>query len=388
MNLIDIEKNIKQLISNIHGNEEQFLFQLLRCYGIPKASITKLEKGNLNISTNDKEILWKNKVFFKECKSEGLYKEYTRIIEDDFVLKNKPMFIIITDYQKILALDIETEETIDIDIKELATNYTFFLPWAGMKKAIMQIDNPAEYTGIFEEKIFTKSIVSYTQQDGSDLDYFLKRIFKILNEENRDGYPEYLKKFPYVGGDLFEGEGVELSFNLKSRQAIIDNGELNWAEINPDIFGSMIQAVVNANERSNLGMHYTSVPNIMKVINPLFLDELYEEFENAKKDIVKLKKLITRLSKMKIYDPACGSGNFLIIAYKELRELEMKIIEQINKLDMQVYWQGTSISLSQFYGIEIKDFAQQIAKLSLWLMEKRWTLNSIANLGILNLHYH
>lgn len=133
----------------------------------------------------------------------------------------------------------------------------------------------------------------------------------------------------------------------------------------------MIQSVVNANERSNLGMHYTSVPNIMKVINSLFLDELKIEFENSKNDINKLKKLIDRLSKIKIFDPACGSGNFLIIAYKEMRELEMSIINQINKLDMQLYWKGTSISLSQFYGIEIKDFAHQIAKLSLWLIEKK-----------------
>lgn len=414
MNLIDIEKNIKNIINIINEDKQMFIFELLRCYGIPKASITKLQKGNLNISKNQGEILWKNKLFFKECSTEKIYEEFSVISENEEILRNNPMFIVLTDYKQLVSIDIETKETLDININDIVTNYTFFLPWAGMKKAVLQIDNPAdvkaaekmmkmydeikkensftsnteihelnlflarilfcffaEDTGIFKEKIFTKSIISYTQNDGSDLGVFLNRIFKVLNSESREGEAEFLKLFPYVGGGLFEDSRINLKFNAKSRQAIIENGELDWSKINPDIFGSMIQSVVNANERSNLGMHYTSVPNIMKVINSLFLDELKIEFENSKNDINKLKKLIDRLSKIKIFDPACGSGNFLIIAYKEMRELEMSIINQINKLDMQLYWKGTSISLSQFYGIEIKDFAHQIAKLSLWLIEKK-----------------
>lgn len=414
MNLIDIEKNIKNIINIINEDNQMFIFELLRCYGIPKASITKLQKGNLNISKNQGEILWKNKLFFKECSTEKIYEEFSVISENEEILRNNPMFIILTDYKQLVSIDIETKETLDININDIVTNYTFFLPWAGMNKAVLQIDNPAdvkaaekmmkmydeikkensftsnteihelnlflarilfcffaEDTGIFKEKIFTKSIISYTQNDGSDLGVFLNRIFKVLNSESREGEAEFLKLFPYVGGGLFEDSRINLKFNAKSRQAIIENGELDWSKINPDIFGSMIQSVVNANERSNLGMHYTSVPNIMKVINSLFLDELKIEFENSKNDINKLKKLIDRLSKIKIFDPACGSGNFLIIAYKEMRELEMSIINQINKLDMQLYWKGTSISLSQFYGIEIKDFAHQIAKLSLWLIEKK-----------------
>ena len=414
MNLLDIENNVKQLLSEIKNDKKEFIFQLLRCYGIPKASITKLQKGNLNISNNEDEILWKNKVFFKQCKSEELYHVYAKVIGEEFILKNIPMFIIVTDYNRLIALDIETKETLDITIEELISNYTFFLPWAGMKKAIMQVDNPAdvkaaekmiqmydelrkdnqfntpeeihglnvflarilfcffaEDTGIFEEKIFTKSIISYTQQDGSDLNDFFKRVFNVLNKEDREGYQEYLKKFPYVGGSLFGEEGIQLNFSYKSRQIIIENGKLSWAEINPDIFGSMIQSVVNADERGNLGLHYTSVPNIKKVIGPLFLDDLYLEFENCKEDTKRLKKLIDRLSKIKIFDPACGSGNFLIIAYQELRELEIKIINQINKLDTQIYLNRTGISLNQFFGIEIKDFAHEIAKLSLWLIEKK-----------------
>ncbi len=147
---------------------------------------------------------------------------------------------------------------------------------------------------------------------------------------------------------------LELKFNGKIRSLIIEIGELDWSEINPDIFGSMIQAVVNIDERANLGMHYTSVPNIMKVLNPLFLDSLNQEFDESKNDFNKLEKLLGRLNRIKIFDPACGSGNFLIIAYKELRELEMKVLNRMNKLNLCL--KGSTISLVNFYGIEIKRF--------------------------------
>ncbi|MBC7749287.1 MAG: class I SAM-dependent DNA methyltransferase, partial [Methylotenera sp.] len=158
-------------------------------------------------------------------------------------------------------------------------------------------------------------------------------------------------------------------FSSKARKIILECGNLNWGEINPDIFGSMIQAVVNPEYRSGLGMHYTSVPNIMKVIEPLFLNELNEEFEKSKDSPAKLKKLLYRISKLKIFDPACGSGNFLIISYKELRRLEIRILQQIHELESQVSIVFTQIKLSQFYGIELDDFAHEMAILSLWLAE-------------------
>lgn len=147
-------------------------------------------------------------------------------------------------------------------------------------------------------------------------------------------------------------------------------GELDWSEINPDIFGSMIQAVADPEERTNLGMHYTSVENILKVIKPLFLDDLYDEFEKNKENARVLNRLLIRLGKIKFFDPACGSGNFLIITYKELRNLEIQILKQladIGSIQGKVYF--TEISLDQFYGIEIKDFAHEMAILSLWLAE-------------------
>ncbi|MDK0967520.1 N-6 DNA methylase [Clostridium perfringens] len=411
MNLNDIEVKIKNLIDNKTYKNSEFIYEFLLCFDLPKASITRLKKGDYNIAKDKTDILWKKKIFFKEC-SNNIYEEYSKAIDDEYIRKNEPLFIVLKDHKRILALDLQVNESIDIEIEEIKNNYTFFLPLAGMKKINSIIENPAdtraaekmmkmyseikkennfnnddelhelnlffarllfcffsEDTGIFEEKIFTKSIKMYTQIDGSDLYDFLNRIFIALDtEENKDEI-EFIKKFPYVGGDLFGKMNLELKFNGKIRSLIIEIGELDWSEINPDIFGSMIQAVVNIDERANLGMHYTSVPNIMKVLNPLFLDSLNQEFDESKNDFNKLEKLLMRLNRIKIFDPACGSGNFLIIAYKELRELEMKVLNRMNKLNLCL--KGSTISLVNFYGIEIKDFAQQIARLSLWLMKEK-----------------
>jgi len=221
----------------------------------------------------------------------------------------------------------------------------------------------AEDTNIFKNKIFTNSIASHTQSDGTDLDRYLSHLFNILNTENRDGLPNYLNDFPYVNGGLFKENHWIPKFSGKSRQILIQCGELDWSQINPDIFGSMMQAVVDPQERGNIGMHYTSVPNIMKVIKPLFLDELNEEFEHSIGNKQKLFALLSRISKIKFLDPACGSGNFLIIAYKELRRLEMKILKELRSVSY------LPSNLKNFYGIEKEDFACQITSLSLYIAE-------------------
>lgn len=177
------------------------------------------------------------------------------------------------------------------------------------------------------------------------------------------------EKFPYVNGGLFRDPIESPKFTSKARNILIGLGELQWQEINPDIFGSMIQAVVLPEYRSDLGMHYTSVENILKLIRPLFLDELYEEFEKHRDNVTQLRKLIARMSKMKFFDPACGSGNFLIITYKELRALEIEILQRIIEIQTPTLLEYTEIKLSQFYGIELDDFAHEMARLSLWLAE-------------------
>jgi len=250
----------------------------------------------------------------------------------------------------------------------------------------------AEDTGIFEQGQFTGAISSHTQVDGSDLHTYLDTLWEVMNTDKgqRQNLPAYLEAFPYVNGGLFRHQYAAPMFTRRSRQMAIDMGELDWKAINPDIFGSMIQAVITPEHRGGLGMHYTSVPNIMKVIEPLFLNELYEAYENAKGNLKKLNDLRLRISKIKVFDPACGSGNFLIIAYKELRKLEMLIIRDIQalkghqgsgSLDLGTEYLSM-ITLSHFYGIELDDFAHEVAILSLWLAEHQMNQAFFAAFGM------
>ena len=416
-------REIKDKLSAIVNNtdKENFIYDFLMAFGISKNAITRLRKGDSNLSKNEGEILYKNKIFFKEEVAENLLDAIDEASKDDKILKHNPRFIVVTDYETIVAVDVRLNANKRFSFSDLPEQADFFLPLSGAEiykvstnnKAdrdaayqlgrlyeILVNDNPdwlangshhlnlflsrllfcffAEDTGIFEiESIFTETLVNNTNDDGSDVDQFLNTLFKKLNSKTGD-FPEYLNPFPYVNGGLFKDEIISPKFSKKARNILIESGELIWSEINPDIFGSMIQAVADPEQRSNLGMHYTSVENILKLIKPLFLDELEEEFEKNMENPKGLRKLIDRISKIKFFDPACGSGNFLIIAYKEIRNLEVKIIQQLIALENASLFGGQSfvsnIKLSQFYGIEIKDFAHEMAILSLWLAEHQMNL--------------
>lgn len=411
MNASQIEKNVTDLVENF--NREEFVFDLLKAYGISKTSITRLKKGDFNLSKVEGEVLYKSKMLFKEVTSESLFHTIDELTKEPESLKHNPRFVIVTDYKTLLAKDIRTGVSLDIPILDIHKHYGFFLPWAGQEKYaqtnenyadrkasyqmaklydILVTENPniyddgghnlniflsrllfcffAEDTDIFPiEGMFTDTLGQHTKKDGSDVNVFLDRLFKVLNAEDNTKEASHFTEFPYVNGGLFRDTITSPKFTKEARKITLECGDLDWSEINPDIFGSMIQAVVNPAYRSGLGMHYTSVPNIMKVIEPLFLNELYEEFEKSKDKPKKLRKLIYRISKLKIFDPACGSGNFLIIAYKELRKLEILILLQINEIEQQSSIVFTEVKLSQFYGIELDDFAHEMAILSLWLAE-------------------
>ncbi|MFZ2890171.1 class I SAM-dependent DNA methyltransferase [Sulfuricurvum sp.] len=427
MTIAKIETNLRELIEKF--SPQTFIFDLLIGYGFPKSTLARLEKGDLNQLESKGELTLRKQLFFKVASADALHATIDELSNDPKTTKNSPRFIIVTDYATLLAVDTKTKDTLDIKLTDLTKYYDFFLPWAGMEKSQHKDENPAdvkaaekmaklydeivkenetataqevhalnvfltrllfcyfaEDSNIFEDNQFTNAIEQHTQTDGSDLDSYLERLFDLLNIEKRESsLPEYLKAFPYVNGGLFRDKLALPRFTAKSRRIMIEIGSLDWALINPDIFGSMIQAVITPEHRGGMGMHYTSVPNIMKVIEPLFLDELYEEFEKAKTSKIKLQSLIERLANLKIFDPACGSGNFLIIAYKELRHLEMKILKQIDKVSnmkqgelfgsKSKYEQlsflslSSRIALTQFYGIELDDFAHEVATLSLWLAE-------------------
>jgi len=409
MNIAQIESNLQNILTSY--TNETFIYELLLAYGLPKASITRLQKGNLNLSKVEGEISWKKKLFFKPVFNQDLH---LAISEIKSTLKQEQRFVIVTDFKILLAIDTKTADSLDIDFTALPKHFDFFLPWAGMEKAShkketeadvkaaekmaklfdeIKKDNPdnspefthglnvflsrllfcyfAEDTNIFEKNLFTHSIQNHTQTDGSDLSSYLDKMFEVMNTapNNRNNLPAYLDAFPYVNGGLFQNKHKAPIFSRRSRQAVLDSGEQYWAAINPDIFGSMIQAVITPEHRGGLGMHYTSVPNIMKVIEPLFLNDLYTAYENAKGNIKKLNEVLKRIWNIKLFDPACGSGNFLIIAYKELRKLEMLIFKEIDIVNKTYTTQYSGISLNHFYGIELDDFAHEIAILSLWLAE-------------------
>lgn len=441
MNIAQIENNLQQLIKSF--KKETFIYDLLLAYDTPKSTITRLQRGGLNLSKVDDEIAWKKKLFFKPTIDENPQNLFELVKKNDKANKHSPRFIIVTDYKVLLAYDTKTQDILDIPILDITKHFDFFLPWAGMEKAQHQTENPAdvkaaermaklydeikkdnptntqeqvhnlnvflsrllfcffaEDTDIFTEGQFTKGISSRTQPDGSDLHTYLNNLFEVMNTDKpkrNNNLPVYVNAFPYVNGGLFSNPHTAPIFTKRSRQALIESGELNWSAINPDIFGSMIQAVITPEHRGGLGMHYTSVPNIMKVIEPLFLTELYEEFEAAKYDPRRLNKLLERIGKIKIFDPACGSGNFLIIAYKELRLLEIKILQQLQTLQQVAtgfepkqlelipkaqlrlaagyqHTLFTRVELHNFYGIEIDDFAHEVAILSLWLAQHQMNM--------------
>jgi len=417
MTVVEIENNLHNLVANF--DKENFIFELLLAYGIPKSSIKRLQGSDHDKLTSYGELVMRKKLFFKVTDNE-LHATIDELKSSKEVLKHSPRFVLVTDYETLLAYDVKTEDSLDIELLNIINHYDFFLPLAGMEKATFTDENPAdvkaslkmaklydelqknnefktkeevhalnvfltrllfcyfaEDTNIFPDNLFTASLSSHTQMDGSDLDAYLQRLFTIFNTPNNKrepNTPAYLNAFPYVNGGLFALHVKLPAFTTRSRSLMLEIGQLKWSQINPDIFGSMIQAVVTPEHRGGLGMHYTSVPNIMKVIEPLFLDELYQEFEKAYDHKSKLQALHVRLSNIKIFDPACGSGNFLIIAYKKLRELEMSILQRIDALSHERSFQFSEIKLTQFYGIELDDFAHEVAMLSLWLTEHQMNL--------------
>ena len=413
MAITEYEDKIKDIVENL--DKEEFIFEFLSVYSkIAKSTITKLRKGTNNLSKVPGEYHLKNKLYFKQVSGDTL-QAFTDLVSKISQQNVNPRYIMVTDFKNLIARDTKTQETIDIDFKKLPRNFEFFLAWNGIEKADFERENPAdlkaaerfaklydtllkdnerisrhglnlflirllfclfaEDTGVFEKDIFTNTIKSMTKEDGSDLNCRIQELFEFLDTKIRpEDTPAWLRKFPYVNGQLFTEQHTNVVFSKKSRNLIIEAGELiGWDKVNPDILGSMLQAVASEDKRSHLGMHYTSVPNIMKVINPLFLDDLRAEFEKAKGNETKLNNLLERMRKMKFMDPACGSGNFLIITYKELRRLEMDIFEELGKLNNSTMYVPT-IDLGQFYGIEIEDFAVDVTRLSLYIADHQMNL--------------
>lgn len=413
MNLAEIETNVAELD---FSKDRDLIFDLLLAYGLPKSGVTLLRKGTRNLlARSPAEHLWKERVYdrFIDDASLDLHSAIDTAQGDDEISRAKPRFVIVRNRLRLLAIDTRANTTLDIALEDLPTHSAFFMPWAGVEKAqlaqfnyadvkaaekmarlydeiaqhtVLDDQNKvrqlnvffsrllfcffAEDTDVFAANSFTNALASLTQEDGSDTANFLDDLFQVLDTEpeKRQATPSHFATFEYVNGRLFTDPVPAPTFTAKARKLVLECGTLDWSEINPDIFGSMIQAVVQPGQRQGLGMHYTSVENILYVIRPLFLDDLEERLERAESP-AQLDRLLSDIYRVKVFDPACGSGNFLVIAYKELRRLEHRALVRL--VDMDPNRTGlftlSGIKLDNFYGIEIDDFAHEIAVLSLWL---------------------
>lgn len=328
-----------------------------------------------------------------------------------------PKFILVSDFERFRLYDLESSETHEFKLNELAANVHLFGFVAGYQKRSYKDEDPvnieaaermgklhdameeagytghalevylvrmlfclfAEDTGIFERTQFQELVDTYTKPDGSDLALQLAQLFQTLNTPKEDRFKtldETLGAFPYVNGKLFEENLPLAAFDTKMRESLLLCCALDWSKISPAIFGSMFQAVMNPKERRNLGAHYTSEKNIQKVIKPLFLDDLYTEFEKAKGNRARLNELHRKIAALHFLDPACGCGNFLIISYRELRELELQILRELNKsgqgfLDVR---EILRVNVDQFAGIEYDEFPARIAEVAMWLIDHQMNL--------------
>ena len=414
-------------------------YEILKAFGKGEADIRRYRDGKGVLARYD-GLLIKGLFGYKSVSTTtSLTATLEEMKQDPQVIKAAPKIVAVSDGETILAYDMRERESYENPLNRLYCDFAFFYPLCGVERFTNVDESPAdvkaaeklaklhdelraynefssrselhdlnifiarllfcffaEDTGIFEDNLFTGSVVRYTKEDGSDLADYLDAAFNVMDMRLRnEDTLKIISQFPYVNGGLFAKHIQIPKMGFRSRKIIIECGELDWKNINPDIFGSMIQAVVDPNVRATQGMHYTSVPNIMKVINPLFLDDLQgaynhlrDQYEQKKrqydiggltdtqynKDLKVIhkdcQKLLGRMSKMKFFDPACGSGNFLIITYKALRMLEMDILRLMRQIIPELdFFDSSVIQLKQFYGIELLDFPHEVAMLSMWLAE-------------------
>lgn len=414
MNAVEIEKAISQVAEQPFDAQE-FPFAFLEAFGNKATTIKRLRAGRTNKSDIG-GVLQTGTIHIKVC-DEGTVSQTIRALRDSPATnnpRNRVKFTLATDGVTFEAEDLVSDvPPIACEYVEFPDHFGFFLPLAGIS-TVKQIresafdikatgrlnrlyvellkDNPdwgtadrrhdmnhfmarlifcffAEDTDIFNgEGLFTATIEQMSARDSSNTHEVISELFRAMNTriEDRDGasLPRWADAFPYVNGGLFSDDTDAPRFSKIARSYLLHIGNLDWTKINPDIFGSMIQAVAEDEERGALGMHYTSVPNILKVLNPLFLDDLRAKLEEAGGNGRKLLNLRNRMAKIRVFDPACGSGNFLVIAYKEMRAIEAEINKRRGEADRR-----TDIPLTNFRGIELRDFPAEIARLALIIAE-------------------
>ncbi len=411
MNAVEIEQAITDLAEQPFDGES-FPYAFLEAFGNRATTIQRLRSGATNKSDLG-GVLQTNNIHIATCDSGQVTNTLEALKDSPATVRAKAKFILSTDGTHFEAEDLASGETVACDFKNFPDHFGFFLPLAGIT-TVRQIsenafdiratsrlnrlyvellkDNPqwgkaerrhdmnhfmarlvfcffAEDTDIFIGKgKFTETVAQMSAKDSSNTHEVISTLFLAMNTKREERaavkIPRWADDFPYVNGGLFSGSMDVPKFSKIARSYLLHVGGLDWTKINPDIFGSMIQAVAEDEERGELGMHYTSVPNILKVLNPLFLDDLRARLDEAGDNPRTLLNLRKRMSKIRVFDPACGSGNFLVIAYKEMRAIEAEINRRRGEPD-----HSSEIPLTNFRGIELRDFPAEIARLALVIAE-------------------
>jgi hypothetical protein len=412
LNAVEIEEAISRLAEQPFDTAG-FPYAFLEAFGNKATTLQRLKNGNTNKTDLEGGVLQHSNIHIAVSSKGDVLKTLGKLKDSPATIRQKARFILATDGEEFQAEDLTSGETVACAYKDFPDHFGFFLPLAGIS-TVKQIsensfdiratsrlnrlyvellkDNPewgteqrrhdmnhfmarlifcffAEDTDIFNGTgLFTATIEQMTAKDSSNTHEVISEIFRAMNTKREDRATANLHRwadtFPYVNGGLFSGGTETPRFSKIARSYLLHVGNLDWRKINPDIFGSMIQAVANDDERGALGMHYTSRPNILKVLNPLFLDDLRDQLELAGESPQKLLNLRKRMARIRVFDPACGSGNFLVIAYKEIRAIEARINKSRGEPDHR-----TEIPLTNFRGIELRDFPSEIARLALIIAE-------------------
>lgn len=412
MNAVEIEQALSELAEQAFDAKE-FPFQFLAAFGNKATTLQRLRKGDSNASDVSGGVLQRNHIHLAVAELDQVGKTLTALKASPKTTQAKAKFVLATDGTTLEAEELATGDAIACEFLQFPDHFGFFLPLAGISTIKEIKDNPidvratgrlnklyvellrenpewakaarrpdmnhfmarlifcffAEDTDIFSGAgLFTTTVERMSERDGSNVHEVLGTIFRAMNlksdERQAAGLPRWAAEFPYVNGGLFSGSTDVPRFTRTARAYLYQAGQLNWEQINPDIFGSMIQAVADDEERGALGMHYTSVPNILKVLNPLFLDDLRAQLEAAGDNKIKLLNLRKRMARIRVFDPACGSGNFLVIAYKQVRGIEAEINRRRGEADLP-----SEIPINNFRGIELRDFPAEIARLALIIAE-------------------
>ncbi|MFV8323915.1 DNA methyltransferase [Flavobacterium sp. LS2R12] len=408
--------------TNEEADAKPFLDAFFDVFGISRKKIGTFEHRVKKLSDADGyiDLLWKGTILV-EMKSRGknLNKAFQQAIDYTHGLKQNelPKYVLVCDFHYFRLYDTEEQTTLEFTLNDLVQNVQSFGYLLGYQKKTYKEQDPAnikaaelmgklhdrleeigyeghplevylvrilfclfaEDTTIFEKQQLQDFIENRTAEDGSDLAGKLQELFQVLNtpkEKRFKNLDEQLNDFPYVNGKLFEEVLPSASFDTKMRLALLDCCYIDWSKISPAIFGSMFQSVMNPKERRNLGAHYTSESNILKLIKPLFLDELWTEFESIKGNKNKLPEFHKKISQLKFLDPACGCGNFLVITYRELRLLELEVLRATYKsgqgvLDIrEIMW----LDVDMMCGIEYEEFPARIAEVAMWLMDHQMNM--------------